>query len=220
MIAVLLATVAVGALSAVSPVTPIEPYLIALTATTSYQPVALGVAAALGQTAAKLAMFLASRGVIRSPWLRRWLDKRTAPKAAATTSVAAADGTTAADTTPADGMTTDPTADGTTAADGRSRAGWFRRIGPAIGDRLPPGLRSRLSGWAGWVAREHRRLYEPAFVVPTLFASSVIGVPPLLVTTVVAGGTRMPASVFTVVCFVGRSIRFVTLAMVPSWFTG
>lgn len=205
MIAVLLATVAVGALSAVSPVTPIEPYLIALTATTSHQPVALGVAAALGQTAAKLAMFLASRGVIRSPWLRRWLDKRTAPKAAATASAVAADGTTAADPT---------------AADGRSRAGWFRRIGPAIGDRLPHGLRSRLSGWAGWVAREHRRLYEPAFVVPTLFASSVIGVPPLLVTTVVAGGTRMPASVFTVVCFVGRSIRFVALAMVPSWFTG
>ncbi|MFV2085788.1 hypothetical protein [Micromonospora sp. LOL_021] len=210
MIAVLLATVAVGALSAVSPVTPIEPYLIALTATTSYQPVALGVAAALGQTAAKLAMFLASRGVIRSPWLRRWLDKRTARKATATTSVAAADGTTMADTTPADGRTTD----------GRSRAGWFRRIGPAVGGRLPQGLRSRLSGWAAWVAREHRRLYEPAFVVPTLFASSVIGVPPLLVTTVVAGGTRMPASVFTVVCFVGRSIRFVALAMVPSWFTG
>ncbi|WFE21959.1 hypothetical protein O7621_00800 [Solwaraspora sp. WMMD937] len=205
MIAVLLATVAVGALSAVSPVTPIEPYLIALTATTSHQPVALGVAAAFGQTAAKLAMFLASRGVIRSPWLRRWLDKRTAPKAAATASAVAADGTTAADPT---------------TADGRSRALWLRRIGPAIGDRLPQGLRSRLSGWAGWVAREHRRLYEPAFVVPTLFASSVIGVPPLLVTTVVAGGTRMPASVFTVVCFVGRSIRFVALAMVPSWFIG
>lgn|GEM_PF-1365528 len=210
MIAVLLATVAVGALSAVSPVTPIEPYLIALTATTSHQPVALGVAAALGQTAAKLAMFLASRGVIQSPWLRRWLAKRTAPKAAATTSAVAADGTPPAD----------PTAADPTAADGRSRAGWFRRIGPAIGDRLPQGLRSRLSGWAGWVAREHRRLYEPALVVPTLFASSVIGVPPLLVTTVVAGGTRMPASVFTVVCFVGRSIRFVALAMVPSWFTG
>ncbi|MFV2012893.1 MULTISPECIES: hypothetical protein [unclassified Micromonospora] len=205
MIAVLLATVAVGALSAVSPVTPIEPYLIALTATTSHQPVALGVAAALGQTAAKLAMFLASRGVIRSPWLRRWLDKRTAPKAAATASAVAADGTTTADPT---------------TADGRSRVQWFRRIGPAIGDRLPQGLRSRLSGWAGWVAREHRRLYEPAFVIPTLFASSVIGVPPLLVTTVVAGGTRMPASVFTVVCFIGRSIRFVALAMVPSWFTG
>lgn len=205
MIAVLLATVAVGALSAVSPVTPIEPYLIALTATTSYQPVALGVAAALGQTVAKLAMFLATRGVIQSPWLRRWLDKRTAPKAAATTSVAAADGT--------------ATPDGT-AVDGRQRAGWVRRIGPAVGGRLPQGLRSRLSGWAGWVAREHRRLYEPAFVVPTLFVSSVIGVPPLLVTTVVAGGTRMPAIVFTVVCFVGRSIRFVALAMVPSWFTG
>ncbi|WBB97705.1 MULTISPECIES: hypothetical protein [unclassified Solwaraspora] len=220
MIAVLLATVAVGALSAVSPVTPIEPYLIALTATTSSPPVALGVAAALGQTVAKLAMFLASRGVIQSPWLRRWLAKRTAPKAAATASAVAADGTTPTDTTATNPTPTDDTATDTPPTDGRPRAGWLRRIGPAIGDRLPQGLRSRLSGWAGWVAREHRRLYEPAFVIPTLFASSVIGVPPLLVTTVVAGGTRMPASVFAVVCFIGRSIRFVALAMVPSWFSG
>lgn len=62
MIAVLLATLAVGAVSAVSPVTPVEPYLVALTATTSYHPLPLGIAAALGQTGPKVAMFLAARG--------------------------------------------------------------------------------------------------------------------------------------------------------------
>jgi membrane protein YqaA with SNARE-associated domain len=184
-IAVLLATLAVGALSAVSPVTPIEPYLVALTATTSYHPVPLGIAAALGQTGPKVAMFLAARGVIRSPRLNRWLAKRTANRPA---------------------------------VQGQPRPGRMRRAASSVAGRLPQGLRGRLRIWSDWVAREHRRLYEPAFLVPTLLASAVVGMPPLLVTTVLAGGTKMRTSVFAVVCLVGRSIRFVALAMMPGLF--
>ncbi|MFY1634307.1 hypothetical protein ACN27F_13670 [Solwaraspora sp. WMMB335] len=184
MIAAIVATFAMGALSAVLPVTPIEPYLVALTATSTYDPVALGVAAAAGQTIPKLGMFLAARGVIRSPRVNKWLAKRTA----------------------------------TRKGDGRETPGRVLRLAHRAADRLPERARSRLAGWSKWLAREHRRLYEPAFVAPTLFVSAVVGVPPLLVTSVVAGGTRMPGVVFTVVCFVGRSIRFVALAKVPGLF--
>ncbi|MBL7253911.1 VTT domain-containing protein [Paractinoplanes lichenicola] len=76
MIAVL-AAAAVGLLSAFLPFTPAEPYLIAAAATTGAPGVALGVAAAVGQTAGKVLIFLAARGVVRSPWLRRRSEKRT-----------------------------------------------------------------------------------------------------------------------------------------------
>jgi membrane protein YqaA with SNARE-associated domain len=73
MIAVL-AAVAVGIISAVLPFTPVEPYLVAVTAAGHGQPIALGLAAAVGQTAGKLTLFLASRGAVRVAWLRRKLD--------------------------------------------------------------------------------------------------------------------------------------------------
>ena len=76
MIAVL-AAAAVGLLSAFLPFTPVEPYLIAAVATTGAPPVALGVAAAAGQTAGKVLIFLGTRGAIRSPWLHRRLSRRT-----------------------------------------------------------------------------------------------------------------------------------------------
>ena len=76
MIAVL-AAAAVGLLSAFLPFTPVEPYLIAAVATTGAAPVALGLAAAAGQTAGKVLIFLGARGAIRSPWLQRRLSRRT-----------------------------------------------------------------------------------------------------------------------------------------------
>ncbi|MET0424824.1 MAG: hypothetical protein ABW046_13160 [Actinoplanes sp.] len=74
MIAVLTAA-AVGLLSAFLPFTPAEPYLIAAVATTSAPPVALGVAAAIGQAAGKVLIFLGTRGAIHSPWLQRRLTR-------------------------------------------------------------------------------------------------------------------------------------------------
>ncbi|PYC67725.1 hypothetical protein C7C45_20510 [Micromonospora arborensis] len=71
-----LAAAAVGLLSAFLPFTPAEPYLIAAVATTGAPPVALGVAAAAGQTVGKILIFLAARGAIRSAWLQRRLSRR------------------------------------------------------------------------------------------------------------------------------------------------
>ena len=62
----ILAAAAVGIVSAVLPIAPVEPYLIAAMATGQGDPIALGVTAALGQTAGKLALFLAARGAVRS----------------------------------------------------------------------------------------------------------------------------------------------------------
>jgi membrane protein YqaA with SNARE-associated domain len=75
---VLLATVLTGFVSAFLPVVPVEPYLVALVATTAYPAVPLGLAAAAGQTAGKLLIFLAVRGAVRSSRLRAWLDRKTA----------------------------------------------------------------------------------------------------------------------------------------------
>jgi hypothetical protein len=76
MIAAVVTTAAVAAASAFVPAIPIEAYLVAVNTTTGTDPVALGVAAGLGQTAGKLLTFLAARGVIRSSRLRRWLGRR------------------------------------------------------------------------------------------------------------------------------------------------
>ncbi|PGH45847.1 hypothetical protein GA0070622_4858 [Micromonospora sediminicola] len=69
----ILAAAGVGIVSAVLPLVPIEPYLIASTAAGHGHPIPLGVAAAAGQTIGKVALFLASRGTVRSAWLRRKL---------------------------------------------------------------------------------------------------------------------------------------------------
>jgi hypothetical protein len=78
MIAVL-AAATVGLLSAFLPFTPAEPYLIAAVGTTGAPPLALGVAAGIGQTVGKVLLFLGARGVIRSPWLHNRISRRPAP---------------------------------------------------------------------------------------------------------------------------------------------
>ena len=58
MIAAVVTTAAVAAVSAFVPAIPIEAYLVAAVTTTGTDPVALGIAAGLGQTAGKLLTFL------------------------------------------------------------------------------------------------------------------------------------------------------------------
>jgi hypothetical protein len=43
---------------------------------------------------------------------------------------------------------------------------------------------------------------------PTVFLSALVGMPPLLVTSVYAAGTQMSAATFGAICLVGRSVRF------------
>jgi membrane protein YqaA with SNARE-associated domain len=71
LIGALLATLATAFVSALVPAVPVEPYLVALVATTAYPAVPLALAAAVGQTAGKLLIFLGVRGAVRSRWLRR-----------------------------------------------------------------------------------------------------------------------------------------------------
>ncbi|MFI5960220.1 hypothetical protein [Cryptosporangium sp. NPDC051539] len=75
MIPVYLTTLLVGALSAVLPLTPVEPYLVGVITTTAVNPILCGLAAALGQTAGKSALFFSARGVLRSAVLRRRRDR-------------------------------------------------------------------------------------------------------------------------------------------------
>jgi membrane protein YqaA with SNARE-associated domain len=147
-----LAAAAVGLLSAFLPFTPAEPYLIAAVTTTGAPAVALGVAAAAGQTAGKVLIFLAARGAIRSPWLQRRLSRRT------------------------------PTAPGRLGTAGTRLVAVLDRPGPATG---------------------------------VLLVSAVTGFPPLLAASVYLGRTPMRPALFAATCLLGRTIRFVTIALAP-----
>ncbi|SNS93160.1 membrane protein YqaA, SNARE-associated domain [Asanoa hainanensis] len=70
---------AVGFASAFQPFTPVEAYLIGLTATTETAPLAAGVVAAIGQTAGKVVIFLATRGLLQGKLLRRVVEKPAKP---------------------------------------------------------------------------------------------------------------------------------------------
>ncbi|MEU8371567.1 hypothetical protein AB0C22_00390 [Micromonospora sp. NPDC048894] len=161
MIAVL-AAAAVGLLSAFLPFTPAEPYLMAAVATTGTPPVALGVAAAAGQTTGKLLIFLGTRGAIHSPWLRRRLTRHTP------------------------------------------------------GTPRPPGR------WGTMLARPKAagaRLVEvmerPRQATGMLLVSAVTGFPPLLATSVYLGRTPLRPVAFAATCLLGRTIRFVAIALMP-----
>jgi membrane protein YqaA with SNARE-associated domain len=83
----------IGAVSAVTPFLPVEAYVVGLAVThPSAVAVAGAVAAAIGQTAGKLALFSAARGAAGSGWLRRLRD-RGAKEAAEVSARAAETGT-------------------------------------------------------------------------------------------------------------------------------
>jgi membrane protein YqaA with SNARE-associated domain len=148
--AAVLSALAFAAVSAFLPVAPVEPYLVALAA--GGQPVlAVSVAAAVGQTAGKVLIFLAARRTLRSDRLRRWLSRR-------------------------------------------------------VPERLSE--RSRLR-------RLLALLDRPALVVPTILASAVTGLPPLLAVSVHAARTRVSAPVFALCCLAGRAARFTVVMLVP-----
>jgi membrane protein YqaA with SNARE-associated domain len=199
MIAAVVTTAAVAAASAFVPAIPIEAYLIAVITTTGADPVALGIAAGLGQTAGKLLTFLAARGVIRSSWLRRWLGRRTGRPGSG----------------PADGSP--------------PRRAWARtrrrlvvageRMAAALRCAVPPALERWSRAAARSASAASKRLIilldRPVVAAPIVFLSALVGMPPLLVTSVYAAGTQMSAATFGAICLVGRSVRFVAIALVP-----
>jgi membrane protein YqaA with SNARE-associated domain len=82
-ISVLALTFAVGFVSSFWPGLPVEPYIIGLMATTSHNAILMGAVAGAGQTTGKMGIFLATRGAVRIPALRTWIDKRKQEQAAA-----------------------------------------------------------------------------------------------------------------------------------------
>jgi membrane protein YqaA with SNARE-associated domain len=57
---------------------------------------------------------------------------------------------------------------------------------------------------------------RPRPAVGVLLVSAVTGFPPLLAVAVFLGGTPMRPAVFAVTCLVGRTIRFVAVALAPT----
>jgi membrane protein YqaA with SNARE-associated domain len=207
MIAALVTTAAVALASAFVPAIPIEAYLVAAIATTGTDPVALGVAAGLGQTAGKLLTFLAARGVIRSSRLKRSLGRRAGPLAESPAGL------------PGSGSAEGASPLSIWARTRRRIAVARERLAATLGRAVPPAL----GRWSRAAARSanavSKRLIvlldRPLVAAPTVFLSALLGVPPLLLTSVYAAGTHMSAATFGAVCFVGRSIRFIAIALVP-----
>jgi membrane protein YqaA with SNARE-associated domain len=75
----LLSVVAAAALSAFVPATPIEPYLLGMVTAGDQPPLPVSVAAAVGQTAGKVVIFLGTRAALRADRVRRlwaWVVRR------------------------------------------------------------------------------------------------------------------------------------------------
>ena len=199
MIAAVVTTAAVAAGSAFVPAIPIEAYLVAVITTTGADPVALGVAAGLGQTAGKLLTFLAARGVIRSSRLRRWLGRRTGR--------------------PGSGSVDGAAPRRTWALTGRRVAVAGERMAAALKCVVPPAVGRWSKAAARSASAASKRLIilldRPVVAAPIVFFSALVGMPPLLVTSVYAAGTQMSAAAFGAVCLVGRSVRFIAIALVP-----
>src|SRR6185436_7405988 len=58
-------------------------------------------------------------------------------------------------------------------------------------------------------------LDRPRQATGLLLVSAIVGVPPLLAVSVYLGRTTMHPAVFAATCFVGRSVRFATIALAP-----
>ena len=242
MIGVCIATFFTGLVSAFFPVTPIEPYLLGVAAATGFHPFWLGIAGALGQTVGKSAIFMGARGAIRSTRLRGWAEaagrhreRRRADRAGCEAaegehSRAGTAESAASNREQRTGSAEFATAEGERLAAGTvgcvTEDGERLRTKSGTRERLRTGarIRERLRRFFGPIARTGRKLLSnldrPSLTVPILLLSAVTGLPPLLATSIYAGGTRINPLVFVVVCFTGRSIRFIAIAYAPYLFIG
>jgi membrane protein YqaA with SNARE-associated domain len=219
--------------SAFFPITPVEPYLVGLAAATSYSPIALGVAAAVGQTIGKTTLFLGARGAIRSARLRGWLEaakqrrerRRAArcAKAAMTPTVVACDSGTPRPVAGADEFSAPAaeiqTSTETTGAQTVTAARQVRTVIDGDAVAAPPSWRDRLRvPFTALVATGRRLLVlldRPALAAPILLLSATTGLPPLMAASIYAAGTRINLPLFVAACLVGRSIRFIAIAYAP-----
>jgi len=76
----------------------------------------------------------------------------------------------------------------------------------------------RLRGWVEFLREKCHR--HPRWMVGTYGLSSVVGLPPFMATSVLAGMVRMKLSAFLSAGLVGRFIRFSAVAACPAVFAG
>ncbi|MDA1361712.1 hypothetical protein O1R50_18940 [Glycomyces luteolus] len=228
--------------SAFFPITPVEPYLVALAAATGYSPIALGVAAAVGQTIGKTTLFLGARGAIRSARLRGWIEaakRRREHRRADRCARAATGQAVVGDST---GPNPSAARTGAEAAAGEVRtaaaaAECEARLSSSAAhiDSAETG-EARTDTAAAATVRESRRgpfapvvatgrrlltlLDRPSLAVPILLLSATTGFPPLMATSIYAAGTRINLPLFVAACLVGRSIRFIAIAYAPQLVLG
>jgi membrane protein YqaA with SNARE-associated domain len=229
MIAAYAGALVVGFLSAFLPVLPAEPYVVGGVAAGG-NAVAIGLLAAAGQTSGKVLILLAVRGAFRSERARRWTAwiltkaRRAAQRPAATSTGAQ----------PPDGTAPGRPRGESSAGESESAAGETAVGETATGVRAAatgetPTGESAAGAAAGAAGREHGRirrwiartvalLDRPQLAVPIVFCSATAGMPPLLAVSVYAARTPIRASVFGLVVFAGRALRFVALALVPGLF--
>lgn len=73
----------------------------------------------------------------------------------------------------------------------------------------------------GWLERLTEKCHKhPHWMTGTYGVSAVVGLPPFMATTVLAGLAKMPMSTFIAAGFVGRCVRFTLLAMSPALIAG
>lgn len=76
----------------------------------------------------------------------------------------------------------------------------------------------RIRGWVEFLREKCHR--HPRWMVGTYGVSSVLGLPPFMATSVLAGMVRMKLSAFLSAGLVGRFIRFSIVAASPAVFAG
>jgi hypothetical protein len=84
-------------------------------------------------------------------------------------------------------------------------------VPPALGRWSRAGARSANAPSKRLIAL----LDRPVVAAPTVFLSALVGIPPLLATSVYAAGTHMTAATFGAICLLGRSIRVIAIALAP-----
>ncbi|QWF77089.1 hypothetical protein [Amycolatopsis sp. CA-230715] len=92
-------------------------------------------------------------------------------------------------------------------------------------ERPPSPRRERWHARTKWLRAKLDALRErchrhPHWMTGTYGVSSIVGLPPFMATTVLAGLVRMPLSTFLVAGLAGRMIRFSALAAAPAAFAG
>lgn len=198
------ATFLMALASAFIPAVPVEPYLIGAAAVTGQHAVLLGVTASAGQTLGKALMLLGLRGTLRSVRLRRWSQRHSArfartPEPAGVTMAKVPYGT------------------------GPSDLGFGAGEPAAVPPRAT--VRSILRRWIPAVVAVARRwnnrlialLDRPFVAVPVVLLSAAVGLPPLLLVVFCISSSRMSVGMFAVTCFVGRTVRFAAVSMLPEF---